>query len=100
MAEVASALGKAIGQPGLAYVQLAYGEAERMLVGAGVPQEAAGLYMEMTKSFNEGRVRPTRPRSPETTTATSIERWAQEIFAPVWAASAPRAEAEEARGHA
>ena len=33
-------------------------------------------------------------------TPTSIERWAEEIFAPVYAASAPRAVAEEARGHA
>ena len=100
MPEAAAALGAAIGIPSMRYVQRGYDEVRKLLVGAGVPEEAAGLYMEMTRSFNEGRVRPTRPRSPETTTPTSIERWAQEIFAPVWAASAPRAEAEEARGHA
>lgn len=100
MVDVAAALGKAIGRPDLQYVQLPYADVERALVQAGVPAEAAGLFMEMTKGFNEGRVRPRQPRSAATTTPTSIERWAAEIFAPVYAASAPRPAAEGAASHA
>lgn len=101
MVELTGALGRAIGRPGLRYVQLPYADAQQGLVGAGIPEEAAALYMEMSKGFNEGRVRHTQPRSPATTTPTSIERWAADVFAPVFAASAPRTEAaEEARGHA
>lgn len=102
LAEVAAALGKAIGRPDLQYVQLGYADAERGMVQAGVAPEMAALYMDMSRGFNEGRVRPTQPRGAASTTPTSIERWASEIFAPAFAASAPRpaGEAEEARGHA
>jgi len=95
MPEVATAIGKAIGLPDLRYVQRRYEEVRQFLVQAGVPEEAAGLYMEMTQGFNEGRVRPREPRVPANTTPTSIERWAAEVFAPVYAASAPRAAAAE-----
>jgi uncharacterized protein YbjT (DUF2867 family) len=101
LAEVATALGTAIGKPGLRYVQFPYADAQQGMVQAGLPGELAALYVDMAKGFNEGRVRPVQPRTPASTTPTSIERWAAEIFAPVFAAGAPRTEpAEEARGHA
>jgi hypothetical protein len=100
MAELTAAIGKAIGRPGLEYVQAPYADVRRALVGIGLPDEAAALYMEMSKGFNEGLVRTTQPRSPTTTTPTSIERWAAEVFAPLYAASAPRPAAEGAATHA
>ena len=101
MTEVAAALGQAIGRPGMRYVQVPYDDVRKLLVGAGVPEEAAGLYMEMTKGFNEGNVRAIQARIAANTTPTSIERWAAEVFAPVYAASAPRAAGAEAEaGHA
>jgi uncharacterized protein YbjT (DUF2867 family) len=84
MAGVATALGKAIGKPELRYVQFPYADAEKGLVGAGLPQEMAALYMEMSKGFNDGHVKPTQPRTPASTTPTSIERWAAEVFAPAF----------------
>ena len=57
---------------------------------AGLPEEMAALYMDMSKGFNEGKVNMTQPRTPASTTPTSIERWAAEVFAPAYAASAPR----------
>jgi len=33
----------------------------------------------MYTAFNEGRVRPTQPRSPETTTPTDLEHWSVEF---------------------
>jgi uncharacterized protein YbjT (DUF2867 family) len=100
MSEVATALGSAIGIPDMKYVQRPYDEVHQLMVRGGVPDEAAGLYMEMTRGFNEGRVRPLQPRFAAAHGPTSIERWAVEVFAPVYAATAPRAEAEGAAPHA
>jgi uncharacterized protein YbjT (DUF2867 family) len=87
MSEVATALGKAIGKPDLKYVQFPYADAEKGLVAAGLPQEMAALYMEMSKGFNDGHLKPTQPRSAATTTPTAIERWASEVFAPAYRAT-------------
>jgi uncharacterized protein YbjT (DUF2867 family) len=100
MAEATAALGKAIGKPELQYIQFPYADALKGLVQAGLPEEMAALYMDMSKGFNEGQVRPTQPRSTATTTPTSIERWATEIFAPVFAASAPTVSAGGRAAHA
>jgi uncharacterized protein YbjT (DUF2867 family) len=100
MAEVATALGTAIGKPDLRYVQSPYPDAQKGMVQGGLPEELAALYVDMAKGFNEGRVRPAQPRTPASTTPTSIERWAVEIFAPVFAASAPSAAASEHATHA
>lgn len=87
MAGVTRALGAAIGKPDLAYVHFPYADAQQGLVQAGLPEEMAALYMEMSEGFNDGRVTTTQPRSPASTTPTSIERWAAEVFAPAWRAA-------------
>ncbi|HEU4384502.1 MAG TPA: NmrA family NAD(P)-binding protein [Anaeromyxobacteraceae bacterium] len=87
MAEVARAIGKAIGKPDLPYVQFPYDEARKGMVGMGLPPEMADLYVEMSRGFNEGTVRATQPRSPATTTPTSIEQFAEKIFAPAYRAA-------------
>lgn len=87
MTEVAAALGKAVGKPDLRYVQFPYPDAEKGMVAAGLPQEMAALYAEMAKGFNDGHLRATQPRSAATTTPTSIEKWAAEVFAPAYRAS-------------
>ncbi len=84
MSEAAAALGKAIGRPELEYVQFPYPDAEKGMVAAGLPQEMAALYVEMSKGFNDGHVKATQPRSAATTTPTSIERWAADVFAPAF----------------
>lgn len=87
MNEVARAFGEAIGKPDLKYQQFPYEEAEQAFIGMGVPREMAGLYTEMTRGFNEGLVKPTQQRSPQTTTPTTIEQFAREVFAPAFRAS-------------
>ena len=84
MAEVARAIGKAIGKPDLPYVQFPYDEARKGMVGMGLPPEMADLYVEMARGFNEGTVKATQPRSPATTTPTSIEQFAEKVFAPAY----------------
>jgi uncharacterized protein YbjT (DUF2867 family) len=87
MAEVTTALGKAVGRPDLRYVQFPYEDARKGLVGMGVPDEMAGLYVELSKGFNEGAARATQLRSPATTTPTTIETFAETVFAPAFRAS-------------
>ncbi|WP_242341398.1 MULTISPECIES: NAD(P)H-binding protein [Anaeromyxobacter] len=79
--EVARALGAAIGKPDLAYVQLSYADAHAGLVQAGLSEEVAALYVELARALNDGRIASDEPRSPATTTPTSIEAWAREVFA-------------------
>ena len=83
-AECAAVLGKAIGRPDLKYVAFPYPDAEKGMIKAGVSPEMAALYIEMSKGFNEGRLRPLAPRSASTTTPTSLEAWAAEVFAPAF----------------
>ncbi|MBI4716164.1 MAG: NmrA family NAD(P)-binding protein, partial [Nitrospirae bacterium] len=64
MAEATRILGKAIGKPDLPYVQFPYEEAEKALLGMGLSQSVAGLYIEMYRGFNDGIIRPTESRSP------------------------------------
>jgi uncharacterized protein YbjT (DUF2867 family) len=84
MTQSTAAFGKAIGKPELAYVQFPYADAQQGMVRAGLPEELAKLYVEMARGFNEGHVVPTQPRSAATTTPTSVERWAAEVFAPAF----------------
>jgi len=87
MAEVTRALGKAIGKPDLAYVQFPYPDARKGMVQAGLQEEMADLYVDMSRGFNDGIVKPTQPRSKETTTPTTIEAFAAEVYAPAFRAS-------------
>jgi uncharacterized protein YbjT (DUF2867 family) len=84
MAEATAALGQAIGRPDLKYVQFPYPDARAGMIQAGLPPEMADLYVDMSKGFNEGQVGPTQPRSAASTTATPVERWAAEVFAPAF----------------
>lgn len=88
MADAAAILGKAIGKPDLRYVQFPYPDALKGMVQVGLPEEMAALYVEMSRGFNEGHVVMTQPRSAATTTPTTLERWAEEVFAPAFRAPA------------
>lgn len=86
MAEVAAALGKAIGRPDLRYVQFSYEDGKKGLVQAGLPPEWAELYADMSRGFNDGHIGATQPRSAASTTPTSIEWFAENVFAPAFRA--------------
>jgi uncharacterized protein YbjT (DUF2867 family) len=76
-AEVARVIGAAIGKPDLAYVQVPYEDMVGTLVGAGLSRDVATVYVEMSRAFNEGRVRSLEGRSAANTTPTSIEEFAR-----------------------
>ena len=85
MAEATRALGAAIGKPDLPYVPFPYQDAFNAMVNMGLSPDVAALFNEIYKAFNEGTLKPTQPRSAETTTSTSIEAFAK-VFAAAYTA--------------
>ena len=76
--EATRIIGERIGKPGLQYVQSSYHDEANALVQAGMSESFAKLYVEMTRAFNEGTVKP-RKRTPENTTPTRFEDFAGEL---------------------
>jgi uncharacterized protein YbjT (DUF2867 family) len=76
-AEATRILGERIGKSELTYVQLSYADMAKALAEAGLSESFAGLYVEMTRAFNEGKVKPRR--TPENTTPTLFEDFAGEL---------------------
>jgi uncharacterized protein YbjT (DUF2867 family) len=77
--EATRILGERIGRPDLAYVQLSYDDEAQALVHAGLSESFAGLYVEMTRAFNEGTVKPRAGRTAANTTPTRFEDFADEL---------------------
>jgi uncharacterized protein YbjT (DUF2867 family) len=70
-------LGERIGKPDLQYVQLPYEDQAKALVQAGLSESFARLYVEMTRAFNEGTIKPRR--NSENTTPTRFEDFVNEL---------------------
>ena len=83
-AEAAAAIGAQIGKPKLSYKQFPAFLVEQGMKQMGIPGKTAALMSEMNEAVNDGRLQPQEPRSKATTTATSIEKWAAEVFAPAF----------------
>jgi uncharacterized protein YbjT (DUF2867 family) len=75
--EATHIIGERIGKPGLQYVQFSYEDEARALVQAGMSLSFANLYVEMTRAFNAGVIKPRR--TPENTTPTRFESFAGEL---------------------
>jgi uncharacterized protein YbjT (DUF2867 family) len=81
LAEVTRILGAAIGKPDLAYVQFPYDAYAGALVKAGLSEDMAQLYVEMSRAFNDGIVKVVGGRTPASTTPTTFESFAKELAA-------------------
>jgi len=84
MKEVASIIGKAIGKPGLQYVQAPFPMMEAALIQMGLPKISAELMIELGKAGNSGLLAPQEKRSAKNTTPTTIEWFASEVLAPAY----------------
>jgi uncharacterized protein YbjT (DUF2867 family) len=71
--EATRILGERLGKPGLPYVQLPYDEMAAALTKAGISANVAGLFVEMERAMNEGRVVSLEGRSARNTTPTRFE---------------------------
>jgi uncharacterized protein YbjT (DUF2867 family) len=81
MNEAAEIIGQKIDIPGLRYIQFSYEDTVKALADMGFSADVAGLFIEMSKAFNEGMI--DTPRTRENTTQTPFEEFAvtfAEIF--------------------
>ncbi len=81
LSEAARILGRAIGKPDLRYVQFPEEKAREAMSGMGMSASAVEAMLEMQRGFNEGKIRPTRDRDAESTTPTTLEEFAETVFA-------------------
>lgn len=87
--ETARILGVSIGLPDLPYVRFGDEDARTAMVTAGISADVAGLLIEMYRTLDRDRgFRGTQPRSAATTTSTTLERFAETVFAPAYQAQA------------
>ncbi|HKF50732.1 MAG TPA: NAD(P)H-binding protein [Candidatus Acidoferrales bacterium] len=91
MRDCAAIIGRAIGKPNLAYVQMPLMLLESALTSMGLPKSSAALVIEMWKGGNEGLLNPEEQRSEKNTTQTTLEQFAEEVFAPQFQRRAARA---------
>jgi len=85
MKEVAAILGRAIGKPGLEYMQAPLTMIESAVVEMGMPKSSAALLIELMGAGNSGLLNSQEPRSAKNTTPTTLEWFASEVFAPAYA---------------
>lgn len=85
MNEATAILGKAIGKPGLKYVQASYADAEKGMLAAGISGGVAGAFIEMYRAFNDSLI--TMPaRTAVSTTPTTLEEFSA-VFATAFQAA-------------
>ena len=79
--EATRILGAKIGKPDLQYVQLPYDTFAGVLMQLGFSASLTGLFAEMCRAINEGRVRTAEGRNPRNSTATTFESFADVLAA-------------------
>ncbi len=80
--KAASVIGRAIGKPDLAYVQLPPQQLESVLTRLGMSANMADLLLEMGEALNSGYMVALARCSAQNTTPTSIEIFVAEEFVP------------------
>ena len=78
-AEATRIIGARIGKTDLTYVQFPYAEVTASLVQLGMSPNVAGLYVEMARAVNDGRVKAREVRGSENTTPTRFEAFADTL---------------------
>ena len=91
--EATAAIGQAIGRPELPYVPFSYDDAQKGMVGAGLSEDMARLYIEMTRSLNEEKLMVHEVRTAASTTPTTLEEFAETVFAPAFRGATAGAQA-------
>ena len=77
-AEATRIIGERIGKHDLQYMQFSYADEANALVQAGMSESFANLYVEMTRAFNEARIKAPE-RNQQNTTPTRFEDFADEL---------------------
>jgi uncharacterized protein YbjT (DUF2867 family) len=89
--EAAKILGAAVGKPDLGYRQVPASMLKPAMMQMGMSANMADLILEMSEALNTGHMKSQEPRSPRNTTATTLETFALEVFAPAYRGKAAKA---------
>jgi len=82
--EAAKIIGNAIGKPDLAYRQVPSSILKPAMMQMGMSSNMVDLLLEMCEALNTGHMKSQEPRSPRNTTATTLETFVAEVFAPAY----------------
>ncbi|MEI6411470.1 MAG: NAD(P)H-binding protein [Bacteroidota bacterium] len=80
MQEATAILGAAIGKPELPYVEFSQADAKAGMMQAGIPETIADGYNELFDALNKGTYQEGYVRTPEVTTPTTLEWFAENEF--------------------
>ena len=80
--EVAQILSQTLGRK-IVFVQCNPRQFRESLLQSGMSENIADLMLEMYDAFESGRLKPTQPRSPHTTTPTTLAAFAREVMLPL-----------------
>jgi len=82
--EAAKIIGSAIGKPDLAYRQVPASTLKPAMMQMGMSSSMVDLLLEMSEGLHTGHMKSQEPRSPRNTTATTLETFVAEVFAPAY----------------
>jgi uncharacterized protein YbjT (DUF2867 family) len=82
--EAAKIIGAAIGKPDLAYRQAQAAMLKPAMMQMGMSSNMVDLLLEMSDALNTGHMKSQEPRSARNTTATTLETFVAEVFAPAY----------------
>ncbi len=89
--EAAKIIGSGIGKPDLSYREVPPAMLKPALMNMGLSSNMADMILEMADALNTGHMKSQEPRSARNTTATTLETFVAEVFAPAYRAKAARA---------
>jgi uncharacterized protein YbjT (DUF2867 family) len=82
--EAAKIIGAAIGKPDLSYRQVPASVLKPAMMQMGMSSNMVDLILEMSNALNTGHMKSQEPRSARNTTATTLETFVAEVFAPAY----------------
>ncbi len=80
--EAAEIISQVLGRK-ILYIRSDMQEARHALLNIGMSENLADLLLEMYEAVEMGRMQPLQPRSPETTTPTTLAEFAHEVMLPL-----------------
>ncbi|HUJ39042.1 MAG TPA: NmrA family NAD(P)-binding protein [Candidatus Acidoferrales bacterium] len=91
MKHAAAIVGAAIGKPNLSYTHAPAMMLKPAMVAMGISANVVDLLLEMSEAINSGYVKGLEARGPENTTPTTLEWFAENVFAPAFGGKAASA---------
>jgi uncharacterized protein YbjT (DUF2867 family) len=82
--EAAKIIGAAVGKPDLTYRQAPAAMLKPAMMQMGMSSNMVDLLLEMCDALNTGHMKSQEPRSARNTTATTLETFVAEVFAPAY----------------